>query len=73
MGELEIEKSEKSKLRGTVKDLLNETPRTELAANRFRTIFNKIKLADKKMVENLAVNVICESAKKLIFGEIGGA
>ena len=71
LGELEMEKAEKAKLRGTVKDLVRETTRTELAANRFRAIFNKMKPEHKKMVENIAVNVICEPAKKLIFGELG--
>ncbi len=71
LGELEMEKAEKAKLRGTVKDLVRETTRTELAANRFRVIFNKIKPEHKKMVENMAVNVICEPAKRLIFGELG--
>ena len=69
--ELGIEETDKSKLYETVKDLVRETTRTELAANRFRVIFNKIKPEHKKIVENIAVNVICEPAKKLIFGELG--
>ena len=70
LAELEMEEAEKAKLQETVNDLVRETPRTELAAGRFRRIFDKIKPEHKEMVKNMALKVICESAKKLIFGEM---
>lgn len=73
MNELEIKETDKSKLRGTVKDLVSETPKTKLAANRFKAIFDKIQPSSKKAIETLMRDVICESAKKLIFGEISGS
>lgn len=73
LGDLEIEKSEQAKLRRSVKDLVIKTPRTELAASRFKDILHKIKPAHKEIVKKMAMDIFCELAKKLLFGETGGA
>lgn len=64
----EISTEEREKFKESIDDIVVETPKTEIASNRFKLIFNKISPQSKEIVKQISLSLICESAKKLIFG-----
>lgn len=64
----EISDADKDKLVKSIDDIITETPKTELASNRVKSILNKITPEHKEIVKSIGLKLICESAQKLIFG-----
>lgn len=62
--ELELSDDDKAKLKATFDDLTVDTPRTELAAHRFRNFMRKIGPAAGDVLTKIIVNVATEAAKK---------
>lgn len=62
--ELELSADDKAKLKATFDELTADTPRTELAAHRFKTFMKKIGPAAGDVLTKIMVNVATEAAKK---------
>jgi hypothetical protein len=62
--ELEISDDDKAKLKSTFDDLTVDTPRTELAAHRFKKFTQRIGPAAGDVLTKIIVNVATEAAKK---------
>jgi hypothetical protein len=59
---------ERDKLKGTLDDLVADTPRTALAATRFKKLTAKAGSAIAEGFRQILVDVVSESAKKMIWG-----
>jgi hypothetical protein len=59
---------ERDKLKGTLDDLVADTPRTALAATRFKRLATKAGPAIAEGFRHILVDVVSESAKKMIWG-----
>ena len=68
----EISEDEKNKFKESIDDIVIETPKTNLASSRFKLILNKISPEHRTMIKDMGLNLLCESAKKLIWGEMAG-
>jgi len=64
--ELNLTFDEKSALQVTMNDLTADTPRTELAAHRFKKVLSKIGPVAGEALKSIIVNFATEAAKKLI-------
>lgn len=62
--ELDLEPDDKEKLKATFDDLTVDTPRTGLAAHRFKAFVRKIGPAAGDVLTKIMVNVATEAAKK---------
>lgn len=57
---------EKTTLKATLDDLTKDTPRTELAAHRFKKFLNKLGPVAGEMLKKIISDVLTEAGKKLI-------
>jgi hypothetical protein len=64
--ELSISQDEKTALKATLDDLTVDTPRTELAAHKFKNILRKVGPAAGDALKSIVVNFATETAKKWI-------
>jgi hypothetical protein len=64
-----ISSSEKEIIVKSIDDLIAETPRTKLAANRFKKIFTKMGTSAAGILKEILVDVASETAKKIIWPE----
>jgi hypothetical protein len=62
--ELELSAEDKASLKATFNDLSADTPRTELAATRFKKFVRKIGPTAGDVLKNIAVNFATEAAKR---------
>ncbi len=62
--ELELSEAEKLKLKETFTDLTADTPRTEVAAHRFRNFMKRIGPTAADVLTKIMVNVATEAARK---------
>ena len=62
LGNLSAE--EKDVLKGTFNDLTSDTPRTPMAANRFKTFVAKVGPAAGSVLQKLIETIATEAAKK---------
>jgi hypothetical protein len=62
--ELELSDDDKAKLKATFDDLTVDTPRTELAAHRFKRFIQKIGPSAGDVLTKIVVNIATEAARK---------
>jgi len=62
----ELSIGDKSILKATFNDLTADTPRTELAATRFKKLIRKVGPAAGDTLTKIMVNVVTEAAKKMM-------
>ncbi|QXG79671.1 DUF2321 domain-containing protein [Rhodospirillum rubrum] len=63
----ELSPDEREKLKGAIDDIVIEGARTELGANRFKKLLTKMGSASASAMRDIVVDVISETAKKIIF------
>jgi hypothetical protein len=66
--ELDLTATEKNTLKGDIRDLTSETPRTPLAASRFKKFISKVTPEAGKALLQIVVSVATEEAKKKLIG-----
>ena len=64
----ELSDEEKEQLKGSFDDLVRDTPRTEVAATRFKKLMAKVGKEAAKSMRDILVDIASETAKKAIFG-----
>ena len=64
----ELTTEEREKLKGTLDDLVRDTPRTQVASTRFKRIMSKVGASSASAMRDIIVDVLSESAKKMILG-----
>ncbi len=62
-----LTKAEKEALKGTIPDLVSETPRTHVAAIKFKRLANKAGSEGLDIFKDVLTGVLVETAKKLLF------
>ena len=62
--ELDLSQDEKTALKATLRDLTADTPRTELAARKFKGFMKRVGPAAGDILTKIIVNVATEAAKK---------
>ena len=65
--ELDISDQERETLKGAIDDLSSDTPITQVAAQRYKRIVGSVGKAAGNALKSIMVDVITESAKKLLF------
>jgi hypothetical protein len=65
----ELNEEDREKLKTSIDDLIIDSPRTELAAIRFKKILPKAGKEIANGMRGIIVDIVSESAKKLIFGK----
>jgi hypothetical protein len=63
-----LTKDERERLKASLDDLISNTPRTELASHRFKTLMKKAGGEATSVMRNIIVDILSEAAKKSIFG-----
>ena len=66
--ELDEISDDEKKILSNVDELIVETPKTELASNRFKKTLHKISPESQDMIKKIGINLVCEAAKNLIWG-----
>jgi hypothetical protein len=64
----ELTPDEREKLKGTLDDLVRDTPRTQVAGTRFKRIMSKVGTSSASAMRDIIVDVLSETAKKMILG-----
>lgn len=64
----ELTPDEREKLKGTLDDLIRDTPRTQVASTRFKRIMSKVGMSSASAMREIIVDVLSEGAKKMIIG-----
>jgi hypothetical protein len=64
----DLDEAEKTRLQDTIDDLTVDGPRTELAANRFKSLMKKAGQAVGSGLYKIVLDVASEAAKKAITG-----
>ena len=59
---------EKKILNKSIDEIVNETPKTELEATKFKKIMIKVGKETAEMFKNILVSIASETAKKIIWG-----
>lgn len=67
--ESELSQDDKEQLKASFDDLVRDTPRTELAATRFKRLAAKAGRGTADALKELLIQVASETAKKLITGQ----
>ncbi|TAM81488.1 MAG: DUF2321 domain-containing protein [Acidobacteria bacterium] len=62
-----LSKEEKDKLKGTLDDLVKDSPQTAVAAGRFERLLSKAGKSASESFRQILVDVVSETAKKIIF------
>lgn len=64
----ELSPEDRERLKGTLDDLIRNTPQTEVAATKFKKILTKVAKGSATAMRDIVVNVASETAKKLLLG-----
>lgn len=64
---VELDSGEKESLKATFNDLVRDTPKTPLAAQRFQKLWAKMKGPAAGTMKEILVQIVSETATKLIF------
>lgn len=64
----ELTPEERQQLKGTLDDLVKDTPATPLAAARFKKVLRKAGSGALEAMRKLVIDIVSESAKKAIMG-----
>lgn len=65
----ELSEKDRQQLSDDLPDLISESPRTEVVANKFRLTIGKLSGMMKDLLYNLTVDIASETAKKIIKDE----
>jgi hypothetical protein len=65
----ELDSSDKEKLKGTLDDLVKDSPKTDLATGRFKKIMAKVGKDSYDAMRRMITDIISETAKKTLFPE----
>ena len=60
---------EASELGNAITDIISETPRTQLGASKFKTIMSKVGTESANAIREIIVDIVSETAKKIIWGK----
>ena len=63
----ELNEEDREKLKGSLEDLVQDGPRTELAATRIKKLAAKLGTASLNLVQRVITDIASESAKKIFF------
>jgi Uncharacterized protein conserved in bacteria len=63
----ELDSSDKEKLKGTLDDLVKDSPKTDLATGRFKKIMAKVGKDSYDAMRGIITDIISETAKKTLF------
>ena len=63
----ELDEAEIEKLKGTLPDLIHNTPKTKVAETRFKKIMRKVGIESYSAMRELLVDVTSEAIKKSLF------
>lgn len=64
-----LDNEEANDLENSIKDILSNTPRTQLGASRFKKIMAKVGSESASAIREIIIDVVSESAKKIIWGK----
>jgi hypothetical protein len=64
----ELTSDERERLKGTLDDLVRDTPRTQVASTRFKRLMIKAGSSGASAMRDIIVDVLSEGAKKMIVG-----
>jgi hypothetical protein len=64
----ELSSEEREKLKGSLDELVIDSPRTELAVARFKKIMAKLGKGSVEMMKQITIELVTEAAKKKIWG-----
>ncbi|MGO8837570.1 MAG: DUF2321 domain-containing protein [Limisphaerales bacterium] len=64
----ELTLEDRDKLKKSLDDITVDTPKTEVAATRFKRIMTKVGKESATAMKTIVTDVLCEAAKKTIFG-----
>ena len=64
----ELTTADREKLKDAMNDLSSDTPRTELAAHRYKRIAHKLSRGAGSALASVVTEIATEAAKKIIFG-----
>ena len=64
----ELAADDRKKLKAAINDLTSDTPRTELAAHRYKAIAAKLGRGARNPLTTIMTELVTEAAKKMIFG-----
>lgn len=60
---------EKETLKSTFDDLVVDTPKTQIAAQKYKNLMSKAKANIAKALRDILVDIASEAAKKALFGQ----
>ena len=63
-----LDQAEKQKLADSLTDLVADTPRTAVAAGRFRQFLTKVGPVAAKAFQDILISIMTEAARKQIWG-----
>ena len=63
----ELTAEERDTLKGLIPDLAADTPKTELAAHRYKKILGKISDGAQEVVTSVVTKIATEAAKEILF------
>lgn len=64
----QLDEIESKKLKGTLNDLVRETPKTELASTRFKKLMTKAGKGSLGAMKDILTDVLSETVKRSLFG-----
>lgn len=63
----ELDDDDRKKLKESIDDLVKDSPAAEVAGTRFKKILGKLGTESATMMKNIVVDVLSETAKKILF------
>ena len=63
----ELNREEKDKLNGSIEELIQDSPKAQVAAVRFKKLMKKVGQSGADAIHGILVNVVTEAIKNLIF------
>lgn len=63
-----LSSEERQALQGSLDDLVRDTPRTALAAERFKMIMRKVSRESYEAIKSVLVDIVSETVRKSVFG-----
>ena len=63
----ELDDDDRKKLKESIDDLVKDSPAAEVAGTRFKKILGKLRTESATMMKNIVVDVLSETAKKILF------
>ena len=64
----EMSREDAAKFKDSVADVVDDTPKTKLAAMRIKSLIDKLSIPHQSMFNDLLLKVVCEAAQGPLFG-----